>query len=183
MALLLVLAGFRTSWAQGPTRTATKFYPDFSDTADALLRNAASHARDGQWAEAVEIYQRVIQQFGDKVARSARRTIRPVDPTGESILSSTSASSASAGSPHCRPRPGRSIAHGSMPRPSAGTGRGRSTATGVCSGGRRSGVLQLLGRRRARPARRPGVPGRPVRRGAGRCTASSCPTGPASRPA
>ena len=25
--------------AQGPTRAAAKFYPDFSDTADALLRN------------------------------------------------------------------------------------------------------------------------------------------------
>src|SRR4051812_31748741 len=59
------------SWslAQAPSRTGPKFYPDFSDTADALLRNAAGHARDGQWAEAVELYQRVIQQFGDKVAR------------------------------------------------------------------------------------------------------------------
>ncbi len=44
--------------AQGINRATTKFYPDFSDTADALLRNAASHARDGQWAEAVDIYQR-----------------------------------------------------------------------------------------------------------------------------
>src|SRR5262249_4022060 len=64
-----VLAGSTGALAQAPTRLATRFYPDFSDTADALLRNAASHARDSQWAEAVDIYQRVIQQFGDKVAR------------------------------------------------------------------------------------------------------------------
>ena len=71
--------------AQGPARTASKFYPDFSDTADALLRNAAGHARDGQWAEAIDIYQRVIQQFGDKVARLPKDDPAG-DPTGESIL-------------------------------------------------------------------------------------------------
>ena len=71
--------------AQGFNRTATKFYPDFSDTADALLRNAASHAREGQWAEAVDIYQRVIQQFGDKVARLPKDDPAG-DPSGESVL-------------------------------------------------------------------------------------------------
>jgi len=34
-----------------------------------LLRNAASHVRDRQWSEAIGIYQRVIEQFGDKVAK------------------------------------------------------------------------------------------------------------------
>jgi outer membrane protein assembly factor BamB len=71
--------------AQGPNRTATKFYPDFSDTADALLRNAAGHVRDGQWAEAVEIYQRVIQQFGDKVAKLPKDD-PAADPSGGSVL-------------------------------------------------------------------------------------------------
>jgi len=71
--------------AQGFNRTATKFYPDFSDTADALLRNAASHAREGQWAEAVDLYQRVIQQFGDKVARLPKDDAAG-DPSGESVL-------------------------------------------------------------------------------------------------
>ena len=71
--------------AQGFNRTATKFYPDFSDTADALLRNAASHAREGQWAEAVDLYQRVIQQFGDKVARLPKDDPAG-DPSGESVL-------------------------------------------------------------------------------------------------
>jgi len=34
-----------------------------------LLRNAANLARDRQWSEAIKIYQRVIEQFGDKVAK------------------------------------------------------------------------------------------------------------------
>ena len=70
--------------AQGPgaNRAGTTFYADFSDTADALLRNAASHVRDGQWGEAVAIYQRVIQQYGDKVARLPRDEPGG-DPAGE----------------------------------------------------------------------------------------------------
>jgi len=84
---LVFLATFWTDpvVAQAPNRTATKFYPDFSDTADALLRNAAGHARDGQWSEAVDIYQRVIQQFGDKVARLPKDEPEG-DPTNESLL-------------------------------------------------------------------------------------------------
>jgi len=66
-------------------RTATKFYPDFSDMSDALLRNASSHIRDGQWAEAIEIYQRVIQQYGDKVAKLPNEDPAS-DRTGESML-------------------------------------------------------------------------------------------------
>ena len=31
------------------------------------LRSGDNHARSGNYAEAIEIYQRVIQQFGDKV--------------------------------------------------------------------------------------------------------------------
>src|SRR4051812_815265 len=81
---LLALAATSSS-AQGPNRTATKFYPDFSDTADALLRNASSHARDGQWAEAIDIYQRVIQQYGDKVAKLPKDDAAS-DRTGESVL-------------------------------------------------------------------------------------------------
>ena len=58
-------------------RSTTKFYTDFSDTADALLRNAAGHEREKQWSEAIEIYQRVIQQYGDKVAK-----LPPDQPAG-----------------------------------------------------------------------------------------------------
>ena len=85
IACLLIPLAPCPTLAQGPNRTATKFYPDFSDTADALLRNAASHARDGQWAEAIEIYQRVIQQFGDKVAKLPKDDAAS-DRTGESVL-------------------------------------------------------------------------------------------------
>src|SRR3954452_2892665 len=81
---LLILAATH-SRAQPPVRTATKIYPDFSDTADALLRNAASHARDRQWAEAIDIYQRVIQQFGDKVAKLPKED-EANDRIGESVL-------------------------------------------------------------------------------------------------
>lgn len=80
LLLALGLAAYPHSQThgQGANRTTTKFYPDFSDTADALLRNAASHGRDKQWAEAIEIYQRVIQQYGEKVARLPKD-----DPAGD----------------------------------------------------------------------------------------------------
>src|ERR1700761_5195768 len=69
VALGLVLASAATpSPAQGPNRPApaSRVTFDTSTTAEALLRNADNHARGGQYAEAIEFYQRVIQQFGDK---------------------------------------------------------------------------------------------------------------------
>ena len=60
------------SRGQGPNHSASKFIPDTSDPADTLLRNAASHVRDSQWAEAIGIYQRIIDQYGDKVAELPR---------------------------------------------------------------------------------------------------------------
>jgi cellulose synthase operon protein C len=48
-------------------RSSTKVYFDTSHKADADLRSADNHAKAGDYAEAVDIYQRVIQQFGDKV--------------------------------------------------------------------------------------------------------------------
>jgi outer membrane protein assembly factor BamB len=71
-----------SSRGQGPNRSASKFYPDSSDTAEALLRNAASHARDGQWSETIAIYQRIIDQYGDKVAKLPRN-----QPPGEAAPS------------------------------------------------------------------------------------------------
>jgi len=50
----------------------SKFYLDSSEAAETLLRNAASHVKAGQWSEAVGIYQRVIEQYGEKVARLPR---------------------------------------------------------------------------------------------------------------
>ncbi|MGZ3391276.1 MAG: tetratricopeptide repeat protein, partial [Isosphaeraceae bacterium] len=57
---------------QGPNHGASKFYPDSSEKAETLLRNAASLARDSQWSEAIEIYQRIIPTYGDKVAKLPR---------------------------------------------------------------------------------------------------------------
>ena len=162
IALLLLLAGSRPCLAQAPIRTATKFYPDFSDTADALLRNAASHARDGQWAEAVDIYQRVIQQFGDKVAKLPKDDPTG-DPTGESVLfvdlRQFCQRRLAALPPEARALY-RARVDGQAERlVSPG---GRRPRPGPAAADRRPGVLQLVGRRCARPARRPGVPGRAV---------------------
>jgi outer membrane protein assembly factor BamB len=65
-ALIGLLAG--TTVGQAQNRSAQKFDPDSSGQADKLLRNAAGLARDRQWSEAINIYQRVIDQFGAKVA-------------------------------------------------------------------------------------------------------------------
>jgi cellulose synthase operon protein C len=73
------------AFSQAPNRPATRFYPDSSENAETLLRNAAGHARDGQWGEAIDIYQRVIQQFGDKVAKLPRDDPAG-DPGAESVL-------------------------------------------------------------------------------------------------
>ncbi len=70
LGLLGLLAG--TTWGQAQNRSAQKFDPDSSGQADKLLRNAAGLARDRQWSEAINIYQRVIDQFGDKVAMVGR---------------------------------------------------------------------------------------------------------------
>lgn len=55
--------------AQATARGGPPFYPNDSDDAQKLLTNAANHARDRQWSEAIDIYQRVIERFGEKVAR------------------------------------------------------------------------------------------------------------------
>lgn len=43
-------------------------YADISNAADQLLRTAASHVQAKQWSEALDLYQRVVQQFGETVA-------------------------------------------------------------------------------------------------------------------
>ena len=56
------------STGHGPRiRPAQKFEPDSSGQAEKLLINAANLAEDRQWSEAINIYQRVIDQYGDKV--------------------------------------------------------------------------------------------------------------------
>lgn len=72
--VLILICGAATAPALGQVgaRSASKFYPDSSEAAEALLRNAANHAKSGQWPEAVAIYQRIIEQYGEKVARLPR---------------------------------------------------------------------------------------------------------------
>jgi cellulose synthase operon protein C len=62
------------NFGMGNAQARTKVYFDTSYKADADLRSADNHARAGDYAEAIEIYQRVIQQFGDKVVEV------PADP-------------------------------------------------------------------------------------------------------
>jgi outer membrane protein assembly factor BamB/tetratricopeptide (TPR) repeat protein len=81
---LAVLLGGSAS-GQGQNRSAAKFYPDTSDTAQKLLRTAADHARGKQFSEAIQIYQRVIEQFGDKVAQLPKDDAGP-DVGGEFVL-------------------------------------------------------------------------------------------------
>ncbi len=65
-------------FAAGGPKPSTKVYFDSSHNADALLRSAENHVKAGDFAEAVEIYRRVIQEFGDKVVAV------PVEATGGS---------------------------------------------------------------------------------------------------
>lgn len=67
-------------------RPVAPFISDTSHTADALLRNAAAHTRSGQWNEAIDIYQRIVQQHGEKVAELPRDD-PAADPTGQTTLS------------------------------------------------------------------------------------------------
>ncbi len=80
----LVFAVAATGLGQGPARSPSRFYPDSSETVESLLRNAAGQVRNQQWAEAIEIYQRVIERFGDKVTRLPREA--GADPGGDFAL-------------------------------------------------------------------------------------------------
>jgi outer membrane protein assembly factor BamB/tetratricopeptide (TPR) repeat protein len=71
--------------AQAPARGGPRFYPDDSEDAERLLLNAANHARDRQWSEAVDIYQRVIERYGEKVAKLPK-TEPGTDPSIEFVL-------------------------------------------------------------------------------------------------
>ena len=70
--LFLAFLGVGALWpsradAQGPNAGAGTFDPDWSGPAAKLLRVAAEHAQGKQWSEAVQKYQQVIDQYGNKV--------------------------------------------------------------------------------------------------------------------
>ena len=71
VSVCLLATSAATAAAQN-VGSASKFYLDSSEAAETLLRNAASHVQAGQWSEAIGIYQRVIEQYGEKVARLPR---------------------------------------------------------------------------------------------------------------
>jgi cellulose synthase operon protein C len=67
LVLLAFWAGAARSQAAG--RGTSSFWPDSSDTAEKWLQSAVDHVKGHQWSEALQIYQRVIDRFGDKVAK------------------------------------------------------------------------------------------------------------------
>ncbi len=85
LGLLVVIGLATTAAGQGEARGPSRFYPDSSDTAESLLRNAAGQVANRQWAEAIEIYQRVIERFGDKLAKIPRAESGG-DAAGEFVL-------------------------------------------------------------------------------------------------
>ena len=117
-------AGCRPGRRAGPNHSASKFYPDSSDPAETLLRNAASHARDRQWSEAIDIYQRIIDQYGDKVAKLPEGRSGAGDASDEFVLFvDLRGLLPPIRWPSSRPRPGRSTGIASTARPSAGIAR------------------------------------------------------------
>ena len=71
VGILASLAGGYSSAQAQPGEAGIKVYFDSSHQANALLRNAENLVRAGSFAEAIEIYQRVSQQYGDKVVEVA----------------------------------------------------------------------------------------------------------------
>ncbi|CAN5761952.1 PQQ-binding-like beta-propeller repeat protein [soil metagenome] len=51
----------------GPGRGGGSVYPETSSFAESLLLNARFHEENEQWASAVELYRRVIRQYGEMV--------------------------------------------------------------------------------------------------------------------
>jgi outer membrane protein assembly factor BamB/tetratricopeptide (TPR) repeat protein len=71
--------------AQGANRGAPKFIPDSSDPAANFLRIASEHAKGEKWSEAIQMYQRVIEQYGNKVAALPAGE-QDVDRSGDFVL-------------------------------------------------------------------------------------------------
>ena len=89
LAILLALGSIswidRPAMAQAAARGGSRFIPNDSGDAEELLKNAANHARDGQWAETLDLYQRVIDRFGERVARVPKGE-PGVEPTDDFVL-------------------------------------------------------------------------------------------------
>ncbi len=116
----------------GGGRASSSFHPDASYTAETLLRNAANHVRDGQWSEAIDLYEKVIKEYGETVALVPKND-PAADPEGGSLLYVDARR-------HCQrrlaslpPEARRSTVGGSMLRPSGFTARDRRNATGRSS--------------------------------------------------
>ncbi len=68
-----------------PPRVSASFHPDSSYTAETLLRNASNQVKAQQWAEAIDLYLRVIKEHGQSVALVPPAD-RAAETPGESLL-------------------------------------------------------------------------------------------------
>src|SRR4051812_878196 len=80
MAALVLFA--TAARGQAPSRT---FHPVSSYTAENLLRRAADQAKQAQWSEALDLYQKVIAGFGEAMA-AVPKGDPMADPSGVSQL-------------------------------------------------------------------------------------------------
>lgn len=77
LALLLVVTwcvGAVPAQFDGQSRISS-VYPDISIEASTHLRTAASYVADQNWTEAVELYQKLIERYGDKVVQLESRPL------------------------------------------------------------------------------------------------------------
>src|SRR5262245_48188063 len=72
--LLGVWPGVAQAQFDSPFRN-TSVYPDISIEAATHLRTAASYVADQNWAEAADLYQKLIDRFGDKVVQFGTRPL------------------------------------------------------------------------------------------------------------
>src|SRR5262245_27217787 len=57
------------------TTRVTSVYPDISIEAATHLRTASSYVMDQNWVEAVDLYHKLIEKFGDKVVQVGSRSL------------------------------------------------------------------------------------------------------------
>jgi outer membrane protein assembly factor BamB len=75
VTLLLLSPGSVVLHAQFDSPRITSVYPDISIEAGTHIRTAASYVADQNWNEAVDLYQKLIEKFGNKVVQVGSRPL------------------------------------------------------------------------------------------------------------
>ncbi len=114
--------------AQAPARNGPRFSPDDSEDAERQLQNAANQARNQQWSEAIDIYQRVIDRYGEKVVKLPKGEPGRGPRAGVRALRRRTPVLPPPHRRRCRRRHGSSIVSGSIRWRSAGFAEGARNA-------------------------------------------------------